>query len=78
MQENSTVIVPPDTTDEEFNLNWEEISSSVNAFPVEYALVAQEEELDTPLLPMVCHRIKVQRYTLLSLTLKYIVTVAIH
>ena len=66
MQDNSTVIVPPDTTEEEFDLKWEEISSSVNAFPVEYALTAQGEELDTPLLPMVCHRIKVQRYTLPS------------
>ena len=55
MQENSTVIVPPNSTDEEFNLNWEEISSSVNAFPVEYTLTAQGEELDTSLLPMVCH-----------------------
>ena len=70
IQENSTVIVPPDTTEEEFNLKWEEISSSVIAFPVEYALTAQGEELDTPLLPIVCHRIKVQRYTLLP-TIKY-------
>ena len=63
------MIVPPDTTAEEFNLNWEEISSSVNAFPVEYALMAQGEELGTPLLPMICHRIKVQRWALLVVPL---------
>ena len=64
------MIVPPNTTDEEFDLKWEKISSSMNAFPVEYVLTAREEELDTPLLPMVCHRVKVQRciYILYSYT----------
>ena len=56
------MIIPPDTTDEEFDIKWEEISSSVNAFPVEYTLTARGDELDIPLLPMVCHRVKVQRY----------------
>ena len=65
MQEEPTVMVPPDTMDEEFSLNWEEISSSINAFPIEYTLTpcgASVDEIDTPLLPMVCHRVKVQRY----------------
>ena len=61
MQKEPTVIVPPDTMDEEFNLNWEEISSSIKAFPVEYTLTTRGDsvdEIDT----MVCHRVKVQRY----------------
>ena len=61
LQETPSVVVPPDTTFEEFDLKWKEISSSVNALPVEYTLTARGDELDTPLLPMVCHRIKVQR-----------------
>ena len=59
------MIIPPDEMDEEFDLKWEELSSTINAFPVEYGLSARgggEEETDTPLLPMVCHRVKVQRY----------------
>lgn len=62
------MVVPPDTTDEGFHLNWEEISSSVKAFPVEYALTTrgggEEDDMDMPLLPMVCHKVKVQRYVL--------------
>ena len=61
------MVVPPDTTGEEFNLNWEEIGAAVNDFPAEYALTMRgggdddEDDLDTPLLPMVCHKVKVQR-----------------
>ena len=62
LQDEPTVVVPPNTTDEEFSLNWEEIRSSVDAFPVEYALTPRGEDIDTALLPMVCHRVKVQRY----------------
>lgn len=73
MQENITTIAPPNTSEDQFDMNWEEIDSTVQAFPVEYllkVLVQQKEianEVDsekpaTPAIPLVCHRVKVQRY----------------
>ena len=70
MQEEPTIIVPPDTMEDDFQLNWDEIDSSVRTFPKEYPLKVQANEKqhtknedgdDLPLIPMVCHRVKVQR-----------------
>ncbi len=74
-QEESTVIVPPqDTAEERTELNWEEIDSKVKGFPQEYLLKMQtqqttdeeEDEPSLPLIPMICHRVKVQRYAIQS------------
>lgn len=73
VQEEATIIIPPDTTGDQFELNWTEIDSSVRAFPMEYLLKVQaqrkeltneddSDEPDIPLIPLVCHRVKVQRY----------------
>ncbi len=65
------MIVPPgDTAEEKMELNWEEIDSKVKGFPREYLLKIQtqkqaDDDDDEPtlsLMPMICHRVKVQRY----------------
>lgn len=57
----------------EFELEWGEINAGVSGLPVEYPLtlkgdqegrkdsIYDDEEEDVPLLPMICHRVKVQR-----------------
>ena len=77
MQEAPTVIVPPDSRPEEeeegvgFAVQWGEVEGSVQGLPTEYALSpstsssssSQGEGETPPLLPLTCHRVKVQRYT---------------
>ena len=73
-QDEHTVIVPTDTEGEGMGaeLNWEEIESSVKGFPRDYILKLQaqqnkpateddDDEPGLPLVPMICHRVKVQR-----------------
>ena len=62
------MIVPPVFRGEEFQLNWDEINAAVTGLPVKYPLQGvegegeEEEEEEVPSLPLICHRVKVQRY----------------
>ncbi len=65
------MIVPPDSADEDgVELKWEEIDASVKGFPYEYQLKLQAQQVKTEhedepilaLVPMLCHRVKVQRF----------------
>ena len=73
-QDEPTIIVPGDTEGEGTGdeLNWEEINSRVKGFPRDYLLKLQAQknkpttqdegdEPELPLVPMICHRVKVQR-----------------
>lgn len=67
--------MPPEFRGEEFELNWEKINSEVSGFPVQYPLTVRgregegeegEAEIDddlddAPFLPVICHKVKVQR-----------------
>ena len=64
--------MPPEFRGEEFELNWEKINSEVSGLPVQYPLTVrgqgreeeeeEEEDLDdAPFLPVICHKVKVQR-----------------
>lgn len=58
------MLVPPDCSEEPFDLDWEGIAATLQTFPVEYELRPagkDEGEEATPLIPLVCHRVKVLR-----------------
>lgn len=70
------MIVPPESREEEFQLEWEKISAGVSGLPVEYPLKQHQErkgtnfdDSDDPLLPIICHRVKVQRSLRIKLSL---------
>lgn len=61
--------MPPQYRGEEFELDWDKINAGVSGIPVQYPLTLrgdnsgeeEEEEEDAPSLPVICHRVKVQR-----------------
>lgn len=61
------MIVPPEFRGEEFKLEWDKISEEVSGTPVHYPLTLmgegpeEDEEEEIPSLPIICHRVKVQR-----------------
>ena len=68
-----TVIAPPVSRGEEFEVEWDRIGAGVSGSPVEYPLTVLQEKSDSydsdeddqenpPLIPILCHRVKVQRY----------------
>ncbi len=73
-----TVITPPISRGEEFELDWDKIGMGVSGTPIEYPLAVltesgedSDDEEETPLIPILCHRVKVQRYyTTIAQTLR--------
>ncbi len=71
-----TVIAPPIHRGEEFELDWDGLTAGVSGSPIEYLLRLQEkpdsydsddeDKENPPLVPILCHRVKVQRYVLHS------------
>ena len=55
--------MPPAERGEPFVVDWDEIADGVQTKPIEYRLklagVSEMEE--TPLIPLICHQVKVQR-----------------
>ena len=70
------MIVPPESREEEFEIEWDKINAEVSAVPVKYSLAVRKKEEeegleddyddDPPLIPMVCHRVKVQKCVVLT------------
>lgn len=81
IQDGCTTIVPPESREEEFQLEWEKISAGVSGLPVEYPLKQHQErnfdDSDDPLLPIICHRVKVQRSLRIKLSLYTVLAVII-
>ena len=66
LTEDSTTIIPPDSSEELFEVDWEDVAARIQASPAEYTLRIRggEErgnEAITPLIPLICHRVKVKR-----------------
>ena len=55
------MLVPPLTSEEQFELDWAAIAADVQGIPAEYTLNPTFETMDTALIPLICHRVKVQR-----------------
>ena len=64
LTEESTTIIPPDSSEELFEVDWEDVAAGIQASPAEYLLRirgGEGYEDTTPLIPLICHRVKVQR-----------------
>lgn len=57
------MLVPPVERAEAFDIDWEGIAAGVQTTPKEFPLrvAGGDESEDTPLIPLTCHRVKVQR-----------------
>ena len=72
LQGDATVLVPSACSEEPFTLDWEGVAATVQGLPTEYNLNssgegAGQDEDDTPLIPLICHRVKVQRSATMNL-----------
>lgn len=57
------MLVPPVEREETFDIDWEGIAAGIQTTLKEYPLkiAGGDENDDTPLIPLICHRVKVQR-----------------
>ena len=58
------MLVPSACSEEPFTLDWEGVAAAVQGLPTEYEMNLSGErqcEDDAPLVPLICHRVKVQR-----------------
>ena len=66
LTEDFTTIIPPDSSEELFEVDWEDVATRIQGSPAEYTLrirggEGRGDEATTPLIPLICHRVKVQR-----------------